>query len=90
MKQELYIEHLKNIAVLPETIKTLYDEADTHFAYWTERYSQDSSYFDRIYKATQYILNEEYEKAQNALENWQKDLIEHSGKKSMFYKYKNI
>lgn len=76
------------ITVLPETIKTLYDSANQSFGYYSECYSQDHDYYDRIYLATEYILNEEYKKAQYELNVWQDECIRLSGKKSIFFKYK--
>ncbi len=75
------------IIVLPETIKTLYDEASIPFAYYSERYSRNHDYFNRIYKATEYILNNECEKAQYELKKWEEEEISLSGKRSIFYKY---
>ena len=77
----------EHISVLPETTSTLYDEADSYFSCYSNRYSNDRDYFDKIYNATEYILKEEYEKAQEQLNLWQNYMISHAGKKSIFYKY---
>lgn len=78
----------EKIKVLPETITTLYNGAAETFGYYTDRYNQDHDYYDKIYRATQYILDGEYEKAQKQLTLWENDNIELAGRKSIFYKYK--
>ena len=77
------------IIVLPETIKTLYNEASSTFGYYSDRYAQDTAYYDEIYNATRAILDEEYDQAQKLLKIWEEDMIELSTQKSIFFKYKN-
>lgn len=78
------------LEVLPETIKLLYDEASCTFGYYSERYSQDRLYYDCIYSATKYILEENYKDAQKKMKLWEQNMIDLSTQKSSFFKYRKI
>lgn len=79
----------KNVSVLPETTSMLYDEADKQIRFARERYQQDHRFYDRVEKLTDHLLKGEYKKAQKTIDEIEKDLIERSGKRSRYYKYKN-
>ena len=46
-------------------------------------------FYDRIYTATEHILNNDFKSAQKEINAWEKERIKTAGKKSLFYKYKN-
>lgn len=77
----------EKIKVLPETIKSLYDQTESYIRFARERYNQDYLSYDRIYNVTALIQAGEYEAAQEILEKWEADRIKRAGKKSIFYKY---
>jgi hypothetical protein len=72
----------------PEFAQMLYEEAERHIMFATERYNQDYLFYDNIERLTLNLLNEDYEKAQKIINEIQEDLIQHCGKKSVWYKYK--
>lgn len=76
------------ITVKPETTKTLYDATTAYIRFANERYLQNHLYYERIYRATEYLLNKKYKKAQREIEKWEEDNISRSSKKSPWYKYK--
>ncbi len=80
-----------DIEVLPETIKTLYDEANDYssLAIKRQRYNQDYAYYDRLDKLTYALLNNDYKSAQHLINQLEYDKIKLAGNKSVYYKYKS-
>lgn len=79
-----------DIKALPETTSMLYDQANEYIGYAERRYSQDYLYYDRVQKLTEHLINREYKRAQKIVNDIENDMIRRAGKKSRFYKYKNI
>ena len=65
----------------------LYDAADRSIRFATERYNQDSRYYDNVERLTTAILNEDYEAAQDLIEKIEAKQIELAGQKSPWFKY---
>lgn len=78
-----------DIKAKPETTKELYGIAETYqyLPIAQQSYSQDHLYYDRIYKATEAILNNDYKTAQKEITNWEEYNIMRASKKSKWYKY---
>lgn len=77
-----------NIDILPETASMMYDESKLNPKFASERYSRDYLFYDNIEKAVSFILNNDYESAQNILSSIEEKMIDLAGKKSRYYKYK--
>ena len=75
------------IKIRPETTKELYNEVDLNLKYATERYQRDGRYYDDVYRITSAIKSEDYKKAQNLIDDWEKERIKRASKKSIWYKY---
>jgi len=69
----------------------LYKNADNYGAqfrnHW-QNYNQDPHFYDNIDHLTTALINNDYKVAQKIVNEVQEDLIEWSGKKSVWHKYK--
>lgn len=76
-----------NIKVVPEVLKSLYNQTTAPVRLAESRYNQDFGDYDYIYDATQAILDQDYKKAQLCLRIWTNKQIKQAGSKSLFYEY---
>ena len=77
-----------DIAAYPEMANMLYDMAKEYILYADRRYSQDGLTYDRIERLIRNLLNNDFEQAQVNVNELQTDMIERSGQKSRWFKYK--
>lgn len=82
---------VKNDAVVakPELVSELYDGAQKPIRMSSERYAQDSRYYDNVYHLTHALLNNDYGTAQLIINSIEKDNIQRASKQSRWYKYKH-
>lgn len=80
----------KEVEVLPEFIKYLYDAVDNYprsRGIAQQRYSQDFTFYDKLYQLTVALLDKRRKEAQELIDYCQNYLIQRSTKKSPFFKY---
>lgn len=82
-----------DVTAKPELTKLLYSEADvrpSHGGFWDERYANDRSFYDSVYRITDNILSGNMKDAQKEIDKLEYDMIKSAGKKSAWYKYKEV
>lgn len=80
----------KEVEVLPEFIKYLYDAVDNYprsRGIAQQRYNQDFSFYDKLYQLTVALLDKNRKEGQELIDYCQDYLIKRSSKKSPFFKY---
>lgn len=75
------------INCLPEFTQWIYKKTEEYIRLAVQRYNQDYITYDRIYSAVRYILNNEFDKANEEIELLQETLIRLATKNSIFKKY---
>lgn len=65
----------------------MYDEAKNHLRFATERYNQESRFYDRTYRLVKAILADDLETAQELVEAIETDRINRAPSKSVWARY---
>ena len=76
-----------NVFAKPELISELYDATNDYIGNASWRYNQNSLYYDRVQRLTESLLNKNYNKSQNIINDIEYDNIMRAGKKSRWFKY---